>query len=130
MPAQFLVDTDIMVDYLRGHPDAVKYIKTNADYIAISLITAAELYAGVNGDKEEKELEAFLDLFPVLTVTREIAQKAGRYKKEFFKSHNLGLADALIAASADYYHMNLKTLNRKHFPMFGGLEPPYQKTFL
>jgi predicted nucleic acid-binding protein len=127
MPSQLLVDTDVFIDFLRGYHEAVKYVSNNAEDIVISVISTAELYARVKGDKEKQELRMFLNLFPVLEVTEEIAQIAGLYKKEFFKSHNLGLADALIAATAFIHGLNLITLNCKDFPMFKDLEPPYRK---
>lgn len=127
MPERLLVDTDVLVDFLRGYPDAVRYVNNHADKIAISAISIAEIYAGVKGEKEKEELEAFLELFPILVVNDKIAKEAGFYKKEFFKSHNTGLADALIAATSDINNLSLITLNCKHFPMFKNLEPPYRK---
>ncbi|TFG89271.1 MAG: type II toxin-antitoxin system VapC family toxin, partial [Hyphomicrobiales bacterium] len=44
------------------------------------------------------------------------------------KSHGVGLADAIIAATADSENAELKTLNVKHYPMFKGLTPPYTTT--
>ncbi|MEI6422521.1 MAG: hypothetical protein WCP55_09900 [Lentisphaerota bacterium] len=43
------------------------------------------------------------------------------------KSHNLGIADCLIAASAIASNAKLKTLNLRHFPMFKNLEAAYSK---
>jgi len=127
MPEKFLVDTDIIIDFLRGFPEAVKYINNLVDNIVISAISTAELYAGVKGEEEKEVLESFLGLFPILEVNSIIARIAGLYKNKYFKSHNIGLADALIAASAKHYNIDLKTLNCKHFPMFPNLEPPYVK---
>jgi predicted nucleic acid-binding protein len=114
---KFLVDTDVLVDFLRGREKAVNYLKKHLERIVISAISVAELYAGVKGDEECKELDDFIELFPILPVTREIARMGGVYKRDFFKSHNLGIADAIIAATADAYKTELKTLNIKHFPM-------------
>ena len=41
--------------------------------------------------------------------------------------HEVGLADAVIAATAESLGAELKTLNVKHFPMLKGLKPPYVK---
>jgi predicted nucleic acid-binding protein len=38
------------------------------------------------------------------------------------------LPDAILAALAQSERAELKTLNVKHYPMFGGLKPPYRKT--
>jgi len=42
---------------------------------------------------------------------------AGRYLKQYRKSHGLALGDALIAAAAVQNDAALWTRNRKHFPM-------------
>ncbi len=39
----------------------------------------------------------------------------------------MGLADAIIAATASVENAVLKTLNVKHYPMLAGLEPAYRK---
>jgi hypothetical protein len=39
----------------------------------------------------------------------------------------VGLADAILAATAEAEEAELKTLNVKHYPMFSGLEPAYIK---
>lgn len=124
---KFLVDSDVLVDFLRGEEKAVIYIKKHARKIIISAISAAELYAGVRENEERQELDEFVELFPILPVTLEIARIGGLYKRDFFKSHNLSLADAIIAATAKTHEADLKTLNTKHFPMLKGLKPPYKK---
>ena len=126
MSEKFLVDTDVLIDYLRGNDKAVNYIKTYSKNILVSSISVAELYAGVK-DNERTVLAEFIGLFPVLPVTMIIAKIGGDYKREFFKTHNPGLADALIAATAKTHNAALKTLNTKHFPMLNDLKPPYKK---
>lgn len=126
MSEKLLVDTDVLIDYLRGNNEAVKYIKTYSRKVLLSAISVAELYAGVQDD-ERRVLAEFIGLFPVLPVTMMIAKTGGDYKRDFFKSHNVGLADALIAPTAKTHNAALKTLNTKHFPMFKDLEPPYKK---
>jgi predicted nucleic acid-binding protein len=123
-----LVDTDILVDYLRGVPKAVRFVRDHAESIVLSVISVAELHTGVRDDEEERALAGFLELFPLLPVTPEVAVRGGRYCREFAKSHQLGLADALIAATAVEFNAELRTLNTKHFPMLKGLRLPYKKS--
>lgn len=127
MIKKFLVDTDVLIDYLRGNDKAVKYVKTHSRRIVLSTISVAELYAGVREGEERKELDEFVKLFPVFPVTLKIAGMGGLYKRDFFKSFRVGLADALIAATAKTHNADLKTLNVKHFPMLKDLKPPYIK---
>ena len=43
------------------------------------------------------------------------------------RSHGVGLADALLAATAEQEDADLKTLNIQHYPMIKGLSPAYIK---
>ncbi|HOP27756.1 MAG TPA: type II toxin-antitoxin system VapC family toxin [Candidatus Sabulitectum sp.] len=127
MPAQIVMDTDILVDYLRGYPPAVEYIRRNADSISIPAMVTAELYAGARDEEELETLDRFLGLFTLIPITAGIARAGGLYAKRYGKSHGIGLADAVIAAAAESRGAALKTLNVKHYPMFGNLTPPYRK---
>ena len=42
-----LIDTNVLIDYLRDQADAVSYLESLAEQIFISAVTIAELYAGV-----------------------------------------------------------------------------------
>lgn len=127
MPNSILVDTDVLVDFLRGHEKAVAFVTEFSSKIILSPIVVAELYAGVKGDAELTILENFISLFRVVPLTAEIAKIGGLYKRDFGKSHGVGLADAILAATADTERADLKTLNVKHYPMFSRLEPAYNK---
>jgi len=120
-----LVDTDVLVDLLRGSEKAVAVVNSYQEYIILSAIVVAELYAGVKGDKELATLDAFVSLFRVVPVTPEIARLGGLYKRDYHQSHSVGLADAILAATAKSERAELKTLNIKHYPMFKDLVPAY-----
>lgn len=127
MAEPIVVDTDVLVDFLRGHPKAVTFINTHSLRIILSSIVVAELYAGVKGDAEQIALDNFVSLFRVIPVTPEIAKTGGLYKRDYSKSHGVGLADAIMAATAESEKAELKTLNAKHYPMLKGLRPAYKK---
>jgi predicted nucleic acid-binding protein len=122
-----VVDTDVIVDYLRGQAAAVAYLDGSADELILSTITVAELYAGVREGAERTALESFLTAFDIVSVDATIAAKGGLFRRDFGKSHGVGLADALIAATAELRSAKLVSLNAKHFPMLSNVEVPYQK---
>ena len=122
-----LVDTDVLVDFLRGYSKAVAFVNRHSGRIVLSSIVVAELYAGVKGNTEESALDSFISLFPVLPVTGEIAKAGGLYKRDYGKSHGIGLADAILAATAETENAELTTLNIKHYPMLKGVRPAYKK---
>ena len=127
MAQLLLPDTDVLIDFLRGYQQAVDFINTNASQIILSTIVIAELYAGVRGEQELTILNDFVSLFDVISMNSEIAKIGGLYKRDFGKSHGVGLADAIIAATCHSKNAQLKTLNVKHYPMIKNLEPAYIK---
>ena len=71
--------------------------------MSVSSMVVAELYAGVRGDDRSPEqvvLAEVLAAVEVVPVTAEVARQGGLYRRDFGKSHGVGLADAIIAASA------------------------------
>lgn len=127
MQKPVLVDTDVMVDYLRGHPKAVALVQKYSTRIVLPSIVVAELYAGAKGEMELAALDRFVGLFRVVPVSAEIARAGGLYRRDYIKSHGVGLADAIVAATNDAEDADLRTLNVKHYPMFKGLKPAYGK---
>ncbi len=127
MSKAILTDTDVLVDFLRGSDKAIAFIDEFSSRMILSPIVVAELYAGVKGADELSVLDNFVSLFRIVAIDSEIAKAGGLYKRDFGKSHGVGLADAIIAATADKEDAELKTLNVVHYPMFKGLKPAYKK---
>ncbi|MCZ6678348.1 MAG: type II toxin-antitoxin system VapC family toxin, partial [Candidatus Poribacteria bacterium] len=99
--------------------------RSAGDQLCYSVITKAELYAGLRSG-EETALMLLLDSMQELIIDGSIAEQGGKYRQLFLKSHQLQLADALIAATAKIAHAKLITLNTKHFPMTDiVVESPY-----
>lgn len=126
--ADRVLDTDVLIDFLRGKPQAVEYIRELEFPVMISSISVGELCAGVREGAERVALESFLSAFDVVPVDEEIARTGGLFKRDFSRSHDLHLPDALIAATARVRGCPLVTLNRKHFPMLTNVHVPYQKS--
>jgi predicted nucleic acid-binding protein len=127
MANPILLDTDILIDFFRGYNKAVAFVNENNTRIILSSIVIAELFAGVKGDEEQAALQNFVSLFPVIPVDAEVGKAGGLYKRDYGKSHGVGLADAILAATAEAENAELKTLNTKHYPMLKGLKPAYNK---
>ena len=112
-----LLDTDVLINFLRGKSGARDYLAAliNEADLCCSALTVAEIHAGMKEHEREKTAE-LLDSLIILTITREIAEKAGSYKRTL-KSQSLELDDCLIAATAFSAHAVLATSNYKHYPM-------------
>jgi predicted nucleic acid-binding protein len=127
MASPLLLDADVLIDYLRGQPDAVAFLRKTRRSLFVSAVTVAELHVGVREGAERPVLERFLGLMEVVAITPDIARQGGLWRRDYGKSHGTGLMDALIAASAEMSGCTLATLNEKHFPMLETVLVPYRK---
>jgi predicted nucleic acid-binding protein len=125
--AQLLIDTDVLIDYLRDRPESVTYLEGLTPPLSVSAITVAELYAGVRDGLERAALDLFVDSFQVFAIDEAIAIRAGIIRRDF-KRYGTGLADAIIAATAEIQQTELVTLNGKHFQMLKNVLIPYRKS--
>ena len=125
-----LLDTDVLIDYLRKHPKAAAVFDKLPDDCAVCAMSVAELHASVREGAERDALNTLLSSFTLVEVTAEIAAQGGLLRRDWGKSHGVGLNDALIAATALHTGRVLLSLNGKHFPMLGRdqLVVPYKKS--
>ena len=117
--AKVLLDSDVLIEWLRGHEPVVQQIGTMIEEHAELFwtpVSIAEIFAGVRKDEEDAVANLFV-LLESLPVTPAVGRKAGQYLKSYAKSHGVQLGDALIAACASSERFSLWTLNRKHYPM-------------
>jgi predicted nucleic acid-binding protein len=124
---RLLIDTDVLIEYLWGRSEAVEYLEGLTSDLYLSVISVAELFAGVKGDEEEKSLKQLLLAFTILPVTEKTAKLGGLYRRNYRPSHGTGLADALIAATTEENGANLVTFNQRHFPMVSKVVVPYHR---
>ena len=113
-----LVDTDIAIDFLRRRDYALKLLESWAEegLLAISTLTHLEIYQGMKAG-EEKATSAFLDGLVSVTVDIPIARRAGTMLGELRSTGiTIGIADAIIAATALQFGAPLLTNNIAHYP--------------
>jgi len=112
-----LVDTDILINFLRGREKVRGYLFSllEESIIYCSVISIAEIHAGMKEHEREKTSE-IIDSLNIVDVTRDIAEKAGNYKRDERKQI-LELDDCFIAATAFVKGAVLATGNSKHYPM-------------
>ena len=113
-----LVDTDIAIDFLRRRDYARKLLESWAGegLLAISTLTHLEIYQGMKAG-EEKATNSFLDGLVSVAVDIPIARRAGTMLGELrSKGKMIGIADAIIAATALQFGTPLLTNNIEHYP--------------
>jgi toxin FitB len=106
-----LLDTDVLIDHLRGH----RRLDLFDPAWKISIVTRCELFAGRN--THEPSLQRTLELIDELPVDRVIAESAGRIRR----TTQLDIPDALIAATALAHGLPVMTRNRRHFERVANL---------
>ncbi len=113
-----LVDTDIAIDFLRRREYAQKLLTNWAGegLLAISTLTHLEIYQGMKTG-EESATNAFLDGLISVVVDIPIARRAGMMLGDLrSKGLTIGIADAIIAATALQFGAPLLTNNVEHYP--------------
>ncbi len=99
--ADFLIDTDVFIDHLRG----AKELEPKSHRVHYSVVTRAELSAG---NAATEIVRVLLAPFREIDIDREIAERAGRLRRE----SGIGLPDALIAATAKEHKLSLYARSR------------------
>lgn len=127
MAKTLLIDTDVLVDYLREFPPAVEYLESRDEDLCTSSIVVAELHSGVREGKERQALSSLLSIFEIKQIDAELAERGGLLRRDYGPKHGTSLADALIGATAQQSGAVLVTLNAKHFPMIQNIVIPYKK---
>lgn len=123
-----LVDSDVLIAHLRGHGPARAWLRTtrsDGEVLAISPVSIAEITGGMRSG-ERREVKGLLESLVCLEISRDIGVRAGDLRRTYRRSHHsIGIADYLIAATAEVEGCRLATLNTEHFPMFAGLRPAF-----
>lgn len=125
--ASVVLDTDVLIDYLRGLPAAGRYVDGLASVPTCSEVTRVEVLRGMRSH-ERRVTERFLATLRWSAVDEQTSQLAGELGRRFRQRHGgIGVADLVVAATAARLGLPLATLNVRHFPMFERLEPAYRR---
>ncbi|MFC2001397.1 PIN domain-containing protein [Chloroflexota bacterium] len=118
--SDFLLDTGIIIRYLRGKRQAADLLDflDQLGEVHVSVITYLEILINVQ-PREEESTRLFFERVSPLVVNQEVAQKAASLIKKhpaaFGKEVGRGTPDALIAATAWQGQAVFVTLNTRHF---------------
>jgi tRNA(fMet)-specific endonuclease VapC len=116
-----LLDTNVCVDVLKGHPQVCARLEaiSPAD-CAISAVTAFELVTGVRRcsqpERERKKLEKLFAVIAVLPFDAAAADEAARVRHELeIAGQKIGPHDLLIAGQALSARLVLVSNNTREF---------------
>ncbi len=124
-----LVDTDVLIWFFRGSHHA-ESILNKIPLIHISSVSAFEILQGLRNQKELRGWKSFLKDFEVkvILLDESISSKALFWVEEYTLSHQLKMADALIAATADIHGLELLTGNIADYRFLPGIRLQLFKT--
>lgn len=113
-----LIDTCIIIDYLRGSPA----IDFSHQEIVMNPVVELEILQGVRNKREQKEALRLMESFKRVEYSPECFELAKILILQYSLSHSLRLPDALIASSCLIYDLPLWTYNIKDFVFIEGMK--------
>ncbi len=118
--ARYLLDADVVIDWLLGFPSSVALVKDlheRGESLCTSAVVVAEIHSGVR-PAEAGVADAFLESCTYLPAGYEDARQAGRWRHEFAqRGIALSTTDMLVAATALSHQATIVTGNVKDYPM-------------
>jgi predicted nucleic acid-binding protein len=121
-----VVDSDVLIDVLRGIPTASAFLKRLDRPPVCSEVSRVEVLRGMRAS-ERRDTERLLSLVGWAVVDEGVSATAGELGRRFRHSHALAVPDLLVAATAERLGLPLATRNVRDYPMFPGLEPAYRR---
>jgi predicted nucleic acid-binding protein len=115
----YLLDSGILIRHLRNYQSYVALVErlSDAGDLYISAYTRLEVVRGMRDHERGKTFLLMNSMF-TLPMDDTIADKAGELIRSWrARGITLGDADAVIAATALHYGLELVTTNARHFPM-------------
>ena len=118
-----IFDTDIFIWVQRGNAKAAALIDSTKDRF-LSVQTYMELLQCARDKQQQRLVKRFVSdfRFSALPLSENIGHRALVYIEEYGLSSGMRAGDAIIAATATEYGMQLATGNAKHFKVVKELE--------
>ena len=118
-----LIDTDVLIWYLRGNENARKIVNANIPF-RISVVTYFELIQGMKNKEELKILQKFSKKWAIeiIQINENISSRAMFLVEDFCLSYSMEMGDALIAATTLEKQEMLLTANDKHYNFIPGMK--------
>jgi predicted nucleic acid-binding protein len=119
-----LVETTILVDFLRGSDAAAEYLdKARAEGdLLCSGVTQAELFVGSRARSEIRAIDQLLARFQSEPIAAGDSTRALTWLRKYYHSRGVGFHDCLLGAAAARRQIPIATLNEKHFMALPGVK--------
>lgn len=122
-----LVDTSVVIDIVRGFPDAIQWLSNFEGTLGVTHYVYLEVIQGAKNKAKQKIALKLLKEFDLVAVTIGDVAWAVRQLTSVGLSHNVDALDSLIASTSYRLQIPLYTRNMKHFaPLLSNLaQKPY-----
>ena len=115
----YLLDTSVLIDWLRGREPVAGWLETEAAGgagLMLTPISVAEVLAGIDPTRRPEAARLLVE-FMFLNITFSVASRAAElYWAHERSGSRLPLPDLLQAATALEYGLSVATSNIRHFP--------------
>lgn len=107
---------------MRGNNYIAEKMRTiGSNRLAISVITAGELLWGARNKRELQTINKSLSSIRNISLNEDICNLFLDISNKYCLTHNIGIPDSFIAATAVFYDLQLFTLNIKDFSFIEGI---------
>lgn len=126
----YCLDTDILIDYLRGNSktiEKISFLYMHGIGLSTTFLNICELYKGVylskNREKEEDEINSLIETVKPIEMDQHSCIFFGKEWSRLQKEGKITqVLDLMIASVAVANSLTLITRNRKHYQNISGLK--------
>lgn len=119
-----VVDTDVIIDYLRAKTgillELLDLTRNEAIWLYCPSIVVLELFSGESSKKDRQVIEEILSAMTIINLDKDSAKKAGELKRN--KKMDITVPDLIIGETTLSLDAQLATSNVKHFSQIPGLK--------
>lgn len=115
MAVDILADTSILIDLQIAEEKTIRLFDRYKNRLSISRITACEFIYGSQNKKEKEINKGFLEKLPIIEIDEAVSRLTYTLLDKYDLGTKLGIADALIAATAIVNDLSFWTNNLRHF---------------
>lgn len=122
---KIVLDSDIIIDHFRKRSDIFDQLVMASAENKTKVYLPGIVYTEINGGQDSKkanklnQIEQMLIMFQFIPADQQISQQAGFLVRDY---STLGIADAIVAATALSLNAKLATRNKKDFENIKGLK--------
>ncbi|MDR2132741.1 MAG: type II toxin-antitoxin system VapC family toxin [Clostridiales Family XIII bacterium] len=118
-----LIDSDVLIWYIKGNANAQNAINKNIPF-RISVINYMEVLQGMKDKKELKLFQKYLKKWSVgiIQINENISTRSMFLVEDYHLSHSMELGDAIIASTALENQETILTGNDKHYKFIPNIQ--------